>query len=577
MVRPLSAGGMGAVYVVEQLSTQKLRALKLMHPQLAADEASRRRFDQEARVGARIPSDHIVEVTAAGIDAASGAPYLVMELLEGEDLETTLRRRGALAPGEVAQVMDQICHAVGSAHAAGIVHRDLKPANVFLATARRTDAAFTVKVLDFGIAKLVSEQSVETAAMGSPLWLAPEQTERRPVTPATDVWALGLIAYTLLTGRSYWKTAAQPDASLMHVMREVLFDPIDPASSRAASQGAHLPTAFDRWFARCVAREPTARYQNAGQLFADLAPLLGYQRPSTGPSGGAALVPPAAGAVPYVTRYDSGSVPSATTGSVGAVSVGNAGGATSVPVPGRVGGHAPLAKGAGRAAAGGLLAFGCAGTALIATLVVALVSVTAVVLLRAPPASDTARPGATAPAEVDVEDDDAPRTEGAEPVAQRPQPGEPPQGALPGSRVTARTAGEPPPAREADRPAPAPDAPAPAATKPASKRKAVVSALLGGSGNLPPDGASIVRSRVPQFQACYERGIAGDDEKHFGESMILYLHIQADGGLRGVESRIDTAPPGVGTCILPIVRSLRFSAPPAGPVQGNLIISFKTE
>jgi serine/threonine protein kinase len=114
-----------------------------------ADETSRRRFEQEARIGARIPSEHVVEVQAAGVDGQTGLPYLVMELLEGENLEAMLRRRGPFAPAEVRVVMEQVCHAVGSAHQAGIVHRDLKPLNVFMARARRTGAAFTVKVLDY--------------------------------------------------------------------------------------------------------------------------------------------------------------------------------------------------------------------------------------------------------------------------------------------------------------------------------------------------------------------------------------------------------------------------------------------
>jgi len=585
VVRPLSAGGMGAVYVVEQLSTQKQRALKLMHPQLAADEASRRRFDQEARVGARIPSDHVVEVTAAGVDAATGAPFLVMELLEGEDLDALLRRRQRLSPIEAGQVMEQICHAVGAAHAAGIVHRDLKPGNVFLATARRTDVAFTVKVLDFGIAKLVSEQSAETAAMGSPLWLAPEQTERRAVTPATDVWALGLIAYTLLTGKSYWRTAVQPDASLMQVMREVLFDPLEPASIRAAAHGAELPPSFDSWFARCLAREPASRYQNASQLFADLAPLLGYQRSGAVPPVGSAPLVAPVGAVPYVTRYDSGSVagalgvPGASLGVPGVTPSGAPFAPAVASPPAATTSGAALATRSGRGGAGGLLALGCAGTALVASLLVVALTITAVVLFRGAPAAPVSvqTPSASADArgEPTAPDSSEQPSDEAAALADEAQPSDRAAGHPPGRPRQVAPIG---PAAD-DAPAPERAVPEGAATPPKSNRKAVVTTLLGGSNvaGLPPDGNSVVRSRIPGFTSCYERGIAGDDEDHFGESMIMYLHINADGSLRGVESRIDSAPPGVGTCVFSIVRSLRFSAPPAGPVQGNLIISFKTE
>lgn len=126
---------------------------------------------------------------------------------------------------------------------------------------------------------------------------------------------------------------------------------------------------------------------------------------------------------------------------------------------------------------------------------------------------------------------------------------------------------------------PSAEEPVPSTNTQAGRRQAVVSTLLGGANvaDLPTDGKSRVRSLIPQFRSCYERGIAADDADHFGESMILRLEIKADGGLGGVQTRIDSAPPGVGACVLPLVRSLRFSPPPSGPIGANLIISFKTE
>jgi serine/threonine protein kinase len=136
VVRPLARGGMGAVYVVEQLATRRERALKLMHPTLVSDERSLERFGREAQVSARIESDHVVEVIAAGVDRASGTPWLCMELLRGEDLAARLAR-GPLAPAETREIVRQLGHALGAAHRAGIVHRDLKPENLFLAVSRR--------------------------------------------------------------------------------------------------------------------------------------------------------------------------------------------------------------------------------------------------------------------------------------------------------------------------------------------------------------------------------------------------------------------------------------------------------
>jgi serine/threonine-protein kinase len=307
--RPLSQGGMGAVFVVQQRSTGKRRALKLMHAQLVANPELRRRFEQEARVGSRIASEHVVEVQAAGVDGTTGLPFIVMELLEGEDLMTRVQRSGPLPAAEVRAVFEQLCHAMSAAHGAGIVHRDLKPENVFLARALRAGGPpFTVKVLDFGIAKLAAEAGTHgtTGAMGSPLWMAPEQTERGTVTPAADVWAMGLLAYTLLTGRLFWRTPNEVGGTVAQLLREIVLEPVPPASARAAEQGvaALLPPGFDAWFARCVTRDPSARFGHAAELFhaleatLDGAPMdfaattLGPPPASGAPSSGPPHAPP---------------------------------------------------------------------------------------------------------------------------------------------------------------------------------------------------------------------------------------------------------------------------------------------
>lgn len=276
IVRAMSAGGMGAVYVAEQISTGKQRAMKVMLPQLVADPALRKRFEQEARIGSLIESEHVVEVVGAGVDAASGLPWLAMELLQGEELAELVAKRGPLPVPEVLQIFEQLCHAVGAAHRVGVVHRDLKPENIFLAQARRAGATFMVKVLDFGIAKIVAESSTkQTAAMGSPIWMAPEQADQSPITPATDVWALGLIAFFLLTGRAFWKCANDDSATIPQILKEVLFEPIIPASRRTAELGCSLPPAFDAWFAHCVARDPAGRFPDAAQAGLALSAALG--------------------------------------------------------------------------------------------------------------------------------------------------------------------------------------------------------------------------------------------------------------------------------------------------------------
>lgn len=273
ILQPLAAGGMGAVYVAEQLSTGKRRALKVMHRELASDAESQRRFLQEARVGALIASEHIVEVQNAGIDQGTGHPFLVMELLEGEDLQARIAR-GPLSVDEVRAIVGQLCHALGAAHDANVVHRDLKPQNIFLATRRSAAETLHVKVLDFGIAKVV-ESHKATAATGTPMWLAPEQTERGHITCAADIWALGLVVFTMLTGGAFWRTPARAGGSLVDLLREILHEPIPLATMRAAELGRSLPAGFDAWFLRCMSRSPNGRFANAREAHAALVPVLG--------------------------------------------------------------------------------------------------------------------------------------------------------------------------------------------------------------------------------------------------------------------------------------------------------------
>jgi formylglycine-generating enzyme required for sulfatase activity len=171
----------------------------------------------------------------------------------------------------------------------GIVHRDIKPENLFIAESRREGVPFTVKILDFGIAKLVAERTADgTQPVGTPLFMAPEQTDRRGViTPATDVWPLGLIAFYCLTGQLYWLGITQGITALL---REVVLEPLAPASERAAALGVPhvLPPGFDEWFANCVNRDPMQRYQEAGSCVRAFAALVAAAPAGIG-AGAAAL------------------------------------------------------------------------------------------------------------------------------------------------------------------------------------------------------------------------------------------------------------------------------------------------
>ena len=284
IVRCLRAGGMGAVYECIHLKTRKHRALKVMLPQVLADITMRDRFELEARVTADIESEHIVETFDAGVDEATGAPFLVMELLRGEDLRSIVKRRGALPASEVVLLLSQAALALDKTHAAGVVHRDLKPDNLFVTT--RDDGSPRLKVLDFGIAKVVADAGhtvQQTAMIGTPLYMSPEQIlGEGTIGPGADIYAMGHIALTLLTGAPYWSDEQKASPALYVFLGMVMGGALEPATVRAARRGVALPAAFDAWFARATARAAKDRFEGASALVQALAGVLGVAAPRSG-------------------------------------------------------------------------------------------------------------------------------------------------------------------------------------------------------------------------------------------------------------------------------------------------------
>jgi eukaryotic-like serine/threonine-protein kinase len=275
IVRRLAAGGMGAVYEAVHVETERRRALKVMHPHLFQSAEMRERFKQEARIAAHVESEHIVDVSDAGVDEATQMPFLVMELLRGEELSRRLKRLQRLPPGEVVTYLQQTALALDRTHASSIVHRDLKPDNLFLT--QREDGSPRIKILDFGIAKLVREgTSGSTQSMGTPLYMAPEQYRAgSKLTPAADIYALGMMAYTMLVGEPYWKRDLRGAGDVIAFALVAIQGPQEPASQRAASSGVTLPEGFDAWFARAAAVEPARRFARASEAVQALAEVLG--------------------------------------------------------------------------------------------------------------------------------------------------------------------------------------------------------------------------------------------------------------------------------------------------------------
>ncbi|WP_437839553.1 protein kinase domain-containing protein [Sorangium sp. So ce1153] len=286
VVRLLAVGAMGSVYEAVHIETNRRRALKVMHAYLFQSEEMRSRFKREAQITANIESEYIVDVFDAGIDDATGMPFLVMELLRGEELGQRLKRLGRLPPGEVATYLQQTASALDRTHAASIIHRDLKPENLFVT--QRDDGTPRMKILDFGVAKLLAEGGTAagvTRSLGTPIYMAPEQFRvDSKLTSAVDIYALGMIAYTLLVGTPYWSPEAISAGDVIAFALVVVHGPQEAPVQRAMAHRVVLPQGFDAWFARAAAVDPAARFRTASEAAHALSEVLGVAAASSGPA-----------------------------------------------------------------------------------------------------------------------------------------------------------------------------------------------------------------------------------------------------------------------------------------------------
>ena len=288
VVRCVSTGAMGAVYEVVDQKTHRRRALKVMLPGLVGSAEMRERFKLEATITADIVSEHIVETFDADVDPETGAPFLVMELLRGDDLANVLGDRGRLSPSEIVVVLSQAARALDKTHAAGIVHRDLKPENIFITY--RDDGTPRIKLLDFGIAKVLASgqhagMKQQTINLGTPPYMSPEQIMGEgTIDHRADLYALAHIAYALLVGEPYWLEDSRKLESLYTLLLHIVEGAKEPASVRARRYGVELPPAFDTWFTRATWPRPDGRYTKASDLVLALANVLGVpldSRPMT--------------------------------------------------------------------------------------------------------------------------------------------------------------------------------------------------------------------------------------------------------------------------------------------------------
>jgi serine/threonine protein kinase len=272
LISMLGHGGMGSVWRAERLGWQAPVAVKLMHSPGLQDATALARFQREAHLAASLRSLHIVQVLDDGVDPATGTPFIVMELLEGESLAERLSRLRRLRPPVAAQIVSQIARALGRAHDAGLIHRDLKPDNVLIV---RNDDEEVVKVLDFGIAKWMispngtkhGPRTISGQMLGTPVYMSPEQFgSSAQIDHRADLWSLAVIACECLTGVRPFE--AETLVSL--ALKVCSGTPPHPSSL------GPVPDGFDAWFLRAVARDRDQRFPSARLMAEELRGLCGH-------------------------------------------------------------------------------------------------------------------------------------------------------------------------------------------------------------------------------------------------------------------------------------------------------------
>jgi serine/threonine protein kinase len=269
----IAAGGFGAIYRATDVQSDAEVALKVLHPQLTRDPSVVARFRREGKTLANLRDPHTITAYELG-EADDGTLYIVMELLHGETLYYRFRSRGPLAWEQMVHIARGVCSSLAEAHAAGIVHRDLKPANIHLEL-RDGDPDF-VKVLDFGIAKIVrggeldrSELTQAGTMIGTAEYMSPEQMLGGEMTPASDVYTLGVVLYEMIAGRTPFAHAASATAMLAAVLTQI---------PEPLSRHADVPPALSDVIARCLEREAAHRFGDITELADALADVIASTR-----------------------------------------------------------------------------------------------------------------------------------------------------------------------------------------------------------------------------------------------------------------------------------------------------------
>jgi len=290
IVQKIGTGGMGSVYKASQPEMNRMVAIKILHPKLVNRRDLTSRFRREARAMSQLTHPNTVKVFTYG-ELEDGSLYIVMELLEGRNLNQAVRREGPIPAERAIPILIQVCAALQEAHTMGIVHRDLKPENIFLCN--QGGLQDYAKVLDFGLAKVTERQmrpgslilTQEGMVFGTPEFMSPEQAQGRELDARSDIYSLAVILYEAITS----KLPFNAQTPMEYIQKHVLERPI-PLSERAP--GIPIPSGLETVIAKALAKKPDDRWQSAAEFAAALHNVLVGTSAEAASAGALSLLPP---------------------------------------------------------------------------------------------------------------------------------------------------------------------------------------------------------------------------------------------------------------------------------------------
>ena len=296
ILEKIGTGGMGSVYKASQPAMKRMVAIKILHPKLANRKDLTSRFRREARAMSQLTHPNTVKVFVYGELEEDGSLYIVMELLEGKNLNQAVRKDGPIPMDRAIPILIQVCGALQEAHELGIVHRDLKPENIFLS--KQGGIADFPKVLDFGLAKVTERQmqpgsiilTQEGMVFGTPEFMSPEQAQGKTLDARSDIYSLAVILYEVLTGKLPFSAKSPMEYIQKHVTEAII-----PLSERVPER--RFPKGLDEVLARALSKKPEQRYQTASEFAEALRPFggaaaQGIPSSSLRPEGASAQPPP---------------------------------------------------------------------------------------------------------------------------------------------------------------------------------------------------------------------------------------------------------------------------------------------